>query len=80
MPIFEYRCNECGHTMEFLEKTRTPRKHSCEECNSGDLQKLLSGFAVGQSKSVSQTCESCPGGPCPTDTRSTGTCPYSPSH
>ncbi|MHC4750489.1 MAG: FmdB family zinc ribbon protein, partial [Planctomycetota bacterium] len=48
MPIFEYKCNNCGHTMEFLEKTRTPRKHSCEKCSSTDLHKLLSGFAVGQ--------------------------------
>ena len=62
--------------MEFLEKTRTPRKHSCEKRNSADLQKLLSDFAVGQSKSASQTCESCPSGPCPTDVCSTGACSY----
>ncbi|NQT02084.1 MAG: zinc ribbon domain-containing protein [Planctomycetes bacterium] len=76
MPIFEYRCNGCGHIMKFLEKTRTPRKHNCEKCNSSDLQKLLSGFAVGQSKSAGQACESCPSGPCPTDSCSTGACPY----
>ena len=56
--------------MEFLEKTRTPRKHTCDKCNSSDVQKLLSGFAVGRSKSTSQVCETCPtdfcqGGSCP---------------
>ncbi|MHC4556474.1 MAG: FmdB family zinc ribbon protein [Planctomycetota bacterium] len=76
MPIFEYKCNNCGHTMEFLEKTRTPRKHSCEKCSSTDLHKLLSGFAVGQSKSTSQACETCPSGPSPTSAcQSGGTCP-----
>ena len=62
--------------MEFLEKTSTPEKHKCQKCSSPDLQKLLSGFAVGQSKSAAQACESCPSGPCPTDTCSTGACPY----
>lgn len=36
--------------MEFLEKTRAPRKHTCDKCYSSDVQKLLSGFAVGRSK------------------------------
>jgi len=78
VPIFEYRCNKCGHIMEFLEKTRTPKKHKCQKCNSSDLQKLLSGFAVGQSKSANPACESCPGGPSPTSACSGGACPYSP--
>ncbi len=53
--------------MEFLEKTRTPQKHTCDKCNSSDVQKLLSGFAVGRSKSTSHACETCSSGPCPTD-------------
>ncbi|MBN1804383.1 MAG: zinc ribbon domain-containing protein [Sedimentisphaerales bacterium] len=77
MPIFEYKCNKCGHVMEFLEKTSTPKKHKCRKCNSSDLKKLLSGFAVGQSSSTTPTCESCPGGLCQTDGCSTGACPYS---
>jgi putative FmdB family regulatory protein len=75
MPIFEYKCNKCGHTMEFLEKTQTPRKHTCERCNSSDVQKLLSGFAVGRSKTMNQACKSCLSGPCPTDLCRGGSCP-----
>ncbi|MHC4726570.1 MAG: FmdB family zinc ribbon protein [Planctomycetota bacterium] len=78
MPIFEYKCNKCGHTMEFLEKTRTPKKHKCQKCGTSDILKLLSGFAVGQSKSAAPTCESCPSGPSPTSACSGGACPYSP--
>jgi hypothetical protein len=63
--------------MEFLEKTQTPRKHTCIECNSSDVQKLLSGFAVGRSKSTSQVCETCLSGPCPSSLCQGGSCPAS---
>jgi putative FmdB family regulatory protein len=77
MPIFEYKCNQCGHTMEFLEKSRAAHKHTCPACGSADLQKLLSGFAVGRGKAATQACETCPSGPCPTDACQMGTCPRS---
>jgi putative FmdB family regulatory protein len=66
MPIFEYKCNKCGHTMEFLEKSGSGHKHTCERCKSSDLQKLLSSFAAGHSSSsTSQSNGSCPTGTCP---------------
>jgi putative FmdB family regulatory protein len=80
MPIFEYKCNDCGHTMEFLEKqagksTRLMAdKHICEKCKSENLQKLFSGFSVGRSEPPTPGCRTCPGGPYPT-----GTCPTCPS-
>jgi len=77
MPIFEYKCNKCGHVMEFLEKTSTPRKHTCEQCGSSDVNKLLSGFAVGRSKATGAACETCPSGPCPSDICQAGSCPNS---
>ena len=76
MPIFEYKCSQCGHVMEVLHKSRNAEKVTCAKCGSSDLRKLLSGFAVGQSKaSESPACDSCsalpacgggcPGGMCP---------------
>jgi putative FmdB family regulatory protein len=66
MPIFEYKCNKCEHTMEFLEKSRGYRKHVCEQCKSSDLQKLFSGFSVGQGNTLTpRGNESCPTGTCP---------------
>ncbi|RKY08913.1 MAG: zinc ribbon domain-containing protein [Planctomycetota bacterium] len=61
MPIFEYRCNKCGHKMEFLEKSGGKNKHSCAKCGSSDMQKLFSSFAVGKS---SQGNGACPTGTC----------------
>lgn len=77
MPIFEYKCNKCGHVTEFLEKAGTAQKHICEKCSSSDLQKQLSGFAVGQSKSANQACETCPSEPCSSGVCPDGTCPLS---
>ena len=62
MPIFEYKCNKCGHKTEFLEKSSSKGKRVCEKCGSSDMQKLFSGFSVGQSN---QTDGSCPTGTCP---------------
>ncbi|MBN2313246.1 MAG: zinc ribbon domain-containing protein [Sedimentisphaerales bacterium] len=66
MPIFEYKCKSCGHKMEFLEKGGQKHKHVCERCQSSDLQKLFSGFAVGQGHDgSSRGNDSCPTGTCP---------------
>jgi putative FmdB family regulatory protein len=65
MPIFEYKCNKCGHKAEFLEKSGSKDKHLCEKCGSSDMKKLFSGFSVGQGSSTSQSSDSCPTGTCP---------------
>jgi putative FmdB family regulatory protein len=65
MPIFEYKCEKCGHKTEFLEKSSGKKKHVCEKCGSSDMRKLFSGFSVGQS---SQGGNSCSTGTCPTGT------------
>jgi len=65
MPIFEYKCNKCGHTTEFLEKGSSVDKHVCQRCRSSDLQKLFSNFAVGHNdKSTPRYPDSCPTGTC----------------
>ncbi len=64
MPIFEYKCNDCGQVCEFLEKNSKPQKHQCTKCGSSNLQKKLSGFAVGPGKSGDNTCNACLNGPC----------------
>ncbi len=60
MPVFEYKCNDCGVVIEFLESGSKTQKHQCSKCGSMNMQKMLSGFAVGHTKS-SNSCDSCPG-------------------
>ena len=46
MPIYEYECKACGHQFEFLLLPTSPATPACPECQSQDLEKLLSGFAL----------------------------------
>jgi len=48
MPIYEYECVACGHTLEKLQKLSEPPLSLCPECNGESLQKLVSaaGFRL----------------------------------
>jgi putative FmdB family regulatory protein len=77
MPIFEYKCQQCGHVMEVLQKSRKATKQTCSKCGGSDMKRLLSGFSVGQSRaSSSPPCYSCPSpGTCGGSYCPSGTCP-----
>jgi putative FmdB family regulatory protein len=44
MPIFEYHCLACGHQFEALVRGSGPA--ACPSCQSADLERMLSTFAV----------------------------------
>jgi putative FmdB family regulatory protein len=44
MPLFEYACRECDHHFELLVREAT--KLECPKCDSTELDKQLSVFAV----------------------------------
>jgi len=45
MPIFEYRCSECGDEFELLVLNSSPVP-SCASCGSEELEKLMSMSSV----------------------------------
>lgn len=45
MPIYEYVCTACGHTLEKLQKMSDAPLTECPECSKATLQKQIS--AVG---------------------------------
>jgi putative FmdB family regulatory protein len=49
MPIFEYKCEECGKRFEAI--VIGSRKPECPSCHSKKLEQQLSSFAVGASSS-----------------------------
>lgn len=53
MPIYEYECRGCKHQFEAI--VRTGDTPACPECRSGDLERLVSLFAVdsGDSRRLS---------------------------
>ncbi len=48
MPIYEYRCESCGHEMEALQKMSDPLLTECPECEQDSLKKALTaaGFRL----------------------------------
>lgn len=48
MPIYEYRCDACGHEMDALQKLSDPPLTDCPACGSPSLKKLISaaGFRL----------------------------------
>jgi putative FmdB family regulatory protein len=45
MPIYEYRCEACGHYLETLQKISDPPLTECHKCGQPALKKLVSAAA-----------------------------------
>ena len=48
MPIYEYKCSECEHTLEKLQKMSDDPIVDCPECGKPALKKMISaaGFRL----------------------------------
>ncbi len=49
MAIYEYKCSECGHQFEKIQKMSDPKLTICPECGKESLEKLMStntGFVL----------------------------------
>lgn len=48
MPLYEYRCEHCGHEMEVLQKLSDAPLVNCPACDQPALKKLISaaGFRL----------------------------------
>ncbi|MDA1129295.1 MAG: zinc ribbon domain-containing protein [Chloroflexi bacterium] len=57
MPIYEYRCQACAQVSSFfLKSINSPLKPVCSHCQSKDIERRMSSFAMG--KTVSSVHES----------------------
>ncbi len=65
MPIFEYKCVDCGKISEFLEKAGSKKNHKCEHCGSSNLEKQFSVFSAGIKEGESKRCGGCSDFSCP---------------
>ncbi len=71
MPIYRYKCSDCGEEFDFLHKSPGASEEVvCPKCGSKKAEKLLSSFSVSGGDS-SSSGPSCSTGSCPT-----GTCPF----
>ncbi len=48
MPIYEYRCENCGHQQEFLQKVSDAPMTVCTKCGKPAFEKMVSaaGFQL----------------------------------
>ena len=48
MPMYEYRCRECGLRFEMLRRMAdADRDLECADCRSAEVERLLSTFSAG---------------------------------
>lgn len=61
MPIYEYKCNQCGEISEILLKSMNA-KAVCPMCDSSDLTKLISepGAVMAKGSSSTDDAPVCP--------------------
>jgi putative FmdB family regulatory protein len=45
MPIYEYRCQSCGHELEKLQRMSDAALTDCPECGKSELKRLVSAAA-----------------------------------
>ena len=64
MPIYEYKCQDCGQVSELLV-LRKDEEVSCKSCNSQNLEKLISAHnTVGSNGDfMAHSAGSCCGNP-----------------
>jgi putative FmdB family regulatory protein len=63
MPIYEYRCEQCGAQFEELTSSADATQVRCRQCSGRRVKRLLSAFAVGASEPV-RPAEAGPCGGC----------------
>jgi len=69
MPIYEYECQDCGHSFELIRRMGDADKAiACEKCKSDKTTRQLSVFNAcsgGKALTGSRSgCGSCGGGHC----------------
>ena len=42
MPIYEYRCERCGHEMEAIQRISADPLTTCQKCSEDALKRLIS--------------------------------------
>jgi len=56
MPLFEYRCLDCGVIFEKLQKESISEQPTCSACGSTNVQKEFSSFASPGGSNSSAGC------------------------
>ena len=52
MPIYEFKCNSCGHQFDVIESFQEHDQHKekCPKCKSDDIERVMGHISVKTSK------------------------------
>ena len=84
MPIYEYKCQACGHEMEAIQKMSDPALIDCPQCQQAALKKLISaagfqlkgnGWYATDFKNKTPAPQKKPAGDAPSAACGTSACP-----
>jgi putative FmdB family regulatory protein len=66
MPLYEYRCADCGTRFEILQRLgETAAGLCCPHCGKSRLAKQFSTFSASSTGAASEpACQTSPGGGC----------------
>ncbi len=60
MPIYEYRCQECGEKFEKLVRLSTSTSEiECPKCSGRRVEKLISAFSTRTSSTTAASASAC---------------------
>jgi len=60
MPIYEYRCQECGEKFEKLVRFSTSISEiECPKCGGRNVGKLISAFSARMSSTATASASAC---------------------
>ena len=65
MPLYEYKCQECGEIQEVLQPNSTAEQPPCSNCGSEKTNRLISAAVSHSSAGSSSVGASCTTGICP---------------
>ena len=65
MPLYEYRCRQCGHRFELLQRMGEGREGlACPRCGELEVEKQFSTFAASSASASTAAAPACGGGGC----------------
>ncbi len=61
MPIYEYRCEDCGNRFDLLRSYSDRQNVNCPRCSSEKVKQRLSAFNTGGRRNLNrpERCDTC---------------------
>ena len=57
MPVYDYKCRQCGQVCELFLRSQDERRVKCPNCGGESLERLVSAFSVlGSGTGEGSTC------------------------